>query len=143
MAKALSILQPYAQLACIGAKWVETRPMLTNYRGELYIHASQSFHRGLRNLCGRYPFRQYINSHLDLQTGAIIGKVTLKACMPVETLIAEGHLSEHERHFGDYSPGRYGWMFDNAVLFDKPIPYNGQLGIWNFDSRIIMEPSHA
>lgn len=143
MAKALSILQPYAQLVCMGVKLVETRPMLTNYRGELYIHASQGFHRGLRNLCNNYPFREYIKSHLDLHTGAIIGKVNLDACLSVEALKTDNRLGEHERYFGDYSAGRYGWMLSHAVLFDKPIPYKGQLGIWNFDSRIIMEPSHA
>jgi hypothetical protein len=133
--KVLTIQQPYAQLCCLGIKKVETRPMVTNHRGELYIHASQSFHRGLRSLCGKDTFRDYITSHLDLATGAIIGKVTIEACLPVEGLIAEERLAVIERKFGDYTPGRYGWMLSNPVLFETPIPAKGQQGIWYFDLK--------
>ena len=40
--KVLSIREPYASLIKDGYKCYETRSFKTNYRGELYIHASLS-----------------------------------------------------------------------------------------------------
>ena len=40
--KVLSIKEPYASLIKDGYKCYETRSFKTNYRGELYIHASLS-----------------------------------------------------------------------------------------------------
>ncbi len=40
--KVLSIKEPYATLICNKKKSIETRSYKTNYRGELYIHASVS-----------------------------------------------------------------------------------------------------
>lgn len=40
--KVLSIKEPYATLICNKKKFIETRSYKTNYRGELYIHASVS-----------------------------------------------------------------------------------------------------
>ena len=38
--KVLSIVEPYATLIKENKKIIETRSWKTNYRGELYIHAS-------------------------------------------------------------------------------------------------------
>lgn len=38
--KALSIKEPFASLVSLGIKRIETRSWKTNYRGEIYIHAS-------------------------------------------------------------------------------------------------------
>lgn len=38
--KVLSIKEPYATLIANGNKVIETRSWKTNYRGELFIHAS-------------------------------------------------------------------------------------------------------
>ena len=42
--KVLSIKEPYATLIKNGIKKIETRSYKTNYRGELYIHASLKMH---------------------------------------------------------------------------------------------------
>lgn len=39
--KALTIAQPWATLAAIGAKQIETRSWQTNYRGDIAIHAGK------------------------------------------------------------------------------------------------------
>jgi activating signal cointegrator 1 len=132
MAKVLSIKQPYAQLAVMGSKRIETRPMRTNYRGVLYIHASQDFHKGLMRLVSAYPFREYIKKMAhELTTGAIIGRVQLVGCVLIDDNF-KATVSEHERAFGDYTNGRFAWLIEDAQLFNKPIPAKGQLGIWNF-----------
>lgn len=38
-----------------------------------------------------------------------------------------------ELAFGDYSPGRYGWLLSNPVMFDRPIPAKGSQGFWKPD----------
>jgi hypothetical protein len=147
--KVLSIKQPYAQLAVMGAKLIETRPMRTNFRGELYIHASQDFHKGLMRLVGTYPFREYIKKMAhELPTGAIIGKVTVTDCVLIDQAFKQ-QLEErfqtadpHERAFGDYTDGRYAWHLSNAVMFDKPIPAKGQLGIWNYELEEEFDPDY-
>ncbi len=40
--KVLSLTEPYATLIKLGKKKIETRSFKTNYRGELYIHASST-----------------------------------------------------------------------------------------------------
>ena len=39
---------------------------------------------------------------------------------------------QKEKAFGDYSPGRYGWLLSDPVQFAEPIPAKGKLGIWNY-----------
>ena len=41
MIKVLSIIEPWATLIKEKKKYIETRTWKTNYRGELYIHASK------------------------------------------------------------------------------------------------------
>ena len=38
-----------------------------------------------------------------------------------------------ERAFGNWSPGRYGWILSNPILFEKPIPARGKQGIWDWE----------
>ena len=38
--KVLSIKEPFASLISLGIKKIETRSWKTNYKGEIYIHAS-------------------------------------------------------------------------------------------------------
>ena len=40
--KVLSLTKPYATLIKLGKKKIETGSFKTNYRGELYIHASST-----------------------------------------------------------------------------------------------------
>jgi hypothetical protein len=135
MAKVVSLFQPYAQLVVMGVKLIETRTWATKYRGEILIHASQGFHRGLMRLVGEHPFRNYIKlmAH-ELPTGKIIGKVNLVDVQTTEKLKAIG-LTPDERAFGDYTDGRFGWLLKDAVMFEKPIPAKGMLGIWNYDLK--------
>lgn len=129
--RVISVQQPYAQMICLGIKQVETRHITTNYRGELYIHASLSYSKYLRKLTGQEPFNQYIKSHLDLPTGCIIGKVIVGDSLPVEQLMPI--ISQQEKQMGDYRDGRYGWLLRNPELLAKPIPCKGQLGIWYYE----------
>ena len=43
---------------------------------------------------------------------------------------------ESERHFGDYTPGRFAWLLDDVKPCD-PIPARGRQGLWEWDSDLI------
>ena len=154
MSKVISILQPWASLVVLGHKKIETRSWNTKYRGELLIHASVG--KKYKSIPADDPFYKYY--HLlfaknkmqpieHLPYGAIIGKVNLVDTVTSEELgwtqsFSDGYSTEwsiqeeinpQELAFGDYSPNRFGWLLSHPVLFDKPIPAKGQLGIWNWE----------
>jgi activating signal cointegrator 1 len=155
--KALSLLQPWAQLCVIGAKQFETRSWKANYRGELLIHASQS-KRELTSMAlnpdssiSQHVHLWFAENNLrPLETyeysfGAIIGKVTLVNIYHTGEIntpnifSAHRQLSEHELAFGDYTPGRYAWELTNPVQFENPIPCGGALSIWEFDRDLSLK----
>src|SRR5437762_1138392 len=101
--KAISVLQPWASLIVHGRKRFETRSWQTRHRGPLLIAASARFPAEFQLLCGRQPFLRafqklylagprYDAGALDiaaqLPLGAIIGRVTLAACWPVNDMPA-------------------------------------------------------
>jgi activating signal cointegrator 1 len=142
--KVISLLQPHATLAVIGAKRIESRSFDTKFRGEILIHASLSnkWAKELCNVPGKRFFSNYIRHWTDLTYGAIIGKVTIVGTIPSEK-VQDGfgvkvgdnawHFTEQEIAFGDYSPNRYGWLLKDAMRFETAIPAKGQLGFWNYD----------
>lgn len=144
--KAITIRQPWASLAVctdrngIPFKRVETRSWKTCYRGPLAIHAGKfqtdMFFMGMdekrmgvfaeAGLCGDKDI-------LNLPYGAIIGTVDLVDCLPIEELQRIGLDTPRERAFGNWCPGRYGWVLANPVLFDEPIPARGKQGLWDWN----------
>lgn len=146
--KAISILQPWASLVVHGHKRIETRSWNTKYRGELLIHASKSEYE-FRNF--PYEFNERVVGFLNKYTlpyGAIIGKVNLDHVIESDKVSLgecfrygsskKWSFTEQEISFGDYSPNRFGWLLSDPIVFDEPIPCKGQLGIWNFDTRSLL-----
>jgi hypothetical protein len=39
-------------------------------------------------------------------------------------------IPEHEAAFGNYSPGRFGFLFDNRRALPEPVPARGMLSLW-------------
>jgi activating signal cointegrator 1 len=134
--KALSVLQPWAQLIVTGAKKLETRSWQTGYRGIILIHAGRRFPESTRDLCTIEPF--YSTLHLrpgDLARGAIVGYATIEAIHNVE----EVELSERERTFGDFRPGRYAWHMSDPHVLANPITIGGKLGIFEINNDVLMQ----
>lgn len=132
--KTLSLLQPWATLIAIGAKQIETRSWSTSYRGPVAIHASLSFPRDTRILCGESPFCDVLRAAgidldtLDLPRGVIVATATIETIVPTRQLLTIPH--EPERSFGDYAPGRFAWFLGNINPLVVPIPAKGKLGLW-------------
>ncbi len=160
--KALTLTQPYATLIAIGAKRIETRSWATSYRGPLAIHAGKGLGpvggiSGLRDLCHDddyfYPvLRDRLTSiqgspirPIDaLPLGAIIATCDLVDCCLISESVTAftlhnarqikgvWKLTEQERAFGDYTPGRYAWLLDNVRALPEPIPAKGALSLWEW-----------
>jgi hypothetical protein len=161
--KALSLTQPWAQLVAIGAKKVETRGWQTAYRGWLAIHATISVPPAARKLCLTEPFGNALTAggipgavwtdgqvrgadHRALPLGAIVAVANLHRCgeirrTPDGQVIVHGQglpiTDERELVFGDYTPGRYGWVLTNVQPLREPIPCRGALGLWDVPSEVL------
>ncbi len=118
--KALSLKQPWAWLLFHG-KDVENRHWSTNYRGTLLIHASGNYDdEAPAWLAANFPG---IEIPADLQRRAIIGKVKV-----VEIVTS----SSSKWFFGPY-----GFILEDPVEFENPIPYPGKLGIFDVPDELL------
>ncbi len=139
--KALSLYQPWATLVVIGAKRIETRSWRTSYRGAISIHASSSRRNQARLLAYQKPFYPLLEqagiSPLELPFGAIIGTVKLFDCVPITgglpNLPAGYWQRDDELLLGDYSPGRWAWLFTDPQRLPQPVPHRGKMGLYRLD----------
>lgn len=160
--KVLTIQEPWASLLVLGHKKIETRSWATKYRGPLLIHASASRAGKLWRIAREEPFKQYLPQYDSVTTidgtvkqtdvdwsalpfGAIIGQVNLVDVVPTSHILhnmdlekSAARASVHEEAFGDYSPGRYGWLLSDPILFGNPIPAKGKLGLWDHKGDILL-----
>lgn len=115
--KAITLWQPHASLIAIKAKQIETRSWATSYRGPLAIHAAKT----KRNigLFGKEPFISVLVEDggymlTTLPFGAIVATCTLSSVVTT-TIALYGGLTDNEKAFGDYSPGRFAWILEDRV----------------------------
>lgn len=131
----LSMTQPWASLVAIGAKHIETRSWSTQYRGLIAIHASKGFPKDAKELALEdHMFVEALEKGGiygldDLPLGAIIAVGKLDDVQPTSIFRGMG-IGERERHFGDFGPGRFGWMLSAVHALEEPIPAKGSLGLW-------------
>lgn len=123
--KVLSIKEPWASLIINGYKKYEFRTWPTKYRGDILIHASKSYDKGLLN--------KFKSLNIDFNPGKIIGIVTITDCLPVTKPFEEKLIKENNLVYGgilNYSG--YAFKLENVKKI-KPIEAKGQLGFWNYD----------
>ena len=143
--KAFTIYQPYGYAIIAGLKLNETRPRRTNIRGRVAVHAGKKrFNKGgfqeqliAEMAYGKILEKEYergvehLKQATELIYGAVLGTVEIVDCVPVEEIV--NTLSERERVLGDYSPGRFAWVLQNPIMFEKSIPARGKQGWWNWE----------
>jgi len=133
--KALSLWQPWATLVVAGAKRWETRSW--KWRGpiplRIAIHASANAPRDVAAATDPERFRQTLRTlgmdPLTLETGAILGVVTVTACLPTPEV--RDLLPPDELAFGDYGPGRWAWRLLEPAVLPRPVRCKGALGLWD------------
>lgn len=128
--KVLSLTEPMATLIYLKKKYIETRSWKTNYRGELYIHASKT------KIPSYWKNNKELMSLLDdneLNYGNIICKCNLVDCVYMDQQFIDNIKSNHQEYIcGIYELGRYAWILEDIEILDKKINTNGHLGIWNY-----------
>ena len=129
--KVLSIKEPFASLIAQSLKKIETRSFKTNYRGELYIHASMTKHKMDNER--KTKILSLLPKDYELKEGNIICKVNLKDCIYMdEEFINNIKKDKLEYLCGRYEVGRYAWIISDVKVINE-IPAKGKLGIWNFE----------
>ena len=129
--KVLSLTEPYATLIKEKKKRIETRSWKTNYRGELYIHASST------KISGETKSNKELMLLLDnlpLNFGHIICKCNLVDCVYMTKEYIENIKKNNYQEYicGEYKEGRYAWVLENITPLKTPIKAKGQLNIWQF-----------
>ena len=127
--RALSIRQPWAWLVVNGYKNIENRTWSTSFRGRIFVHAGQ------RMVPGDYPEqREYITQAgivipCPLARGAIIGEVTITGCLSASD--------------SPWYCGPYGFILEDPVAYDAPVPHRGQLGFFPVDETVTGHPGRV
>ena len=148
--KCISLSPPYGTLIALLLKGVETRGWSTQHRGPLAIHQTAApgpkgtTEAALWELCSRAPFGAALQARgygsvAQLPRGKIVAVVDLVECRATGGGRVGGPkyadwvhgLSATERAFGDYTPGRYGWLLSDVVALAEPIPARGMPGLWD------------
>ncbi len=126
--KVLSLKEPYATLIKEKKKYIETRGYKTNYRGELYIHASIS------TIKSNDKELQKLIKNMTLNNGYIICKCKLVDCIYMtKEYIDDIKRNNYEEYIGGiYKEGRYAWILEDIESLKVRIPAKGRLNIWNF-----------
>jgi hypothetical protein len=159
--KAITLTQPWATLVAIGAKRIETRNWSTKYRGPIAIHAAKSFPAWAKDLCYsgplfvkalglpdetellyRDPKPTWVTEAArvlkSLPLGCVIAEAKIVHCLETEMIPTFVRpFTEQEKAFGDYSPGRFGFLFEDVVQLSVPMPAKGALSLWDWDPEVL------
>lgn len=159
--RVISLYQPWATLMVLtqnapdgtptqfAPKPIETRSWESDYRGRIGIHAGLSDKVADRLLFEQEPFKSVLQaagyaSWADLPLGALLGSVSMIGCegfprtprrltrppfRDIEWPPPEGTLW---RAFGDFTPGRYGWLCIDPKKYTNPIPAKGAQGWFGY-----------
>ena len=128
--KVLSIKEPFASLIALNIKKIETRSWKTNYRGEIYIHASLS--TGKIDEVRKEKLFNLLPKDYLFKQGYIICKCYLKDCIYMDEKFINTIKNDVTEYLcGRYEVGRYAWILENIELIEE-VPAKGKLGIWNY-----------
>lgn len=138
--KALTLTQPWASLVAMGVKTIETRSSWTNHRGPLAIHAAMTMPPdAVAFAVEERHAHKWLPPWYELPLGAIVAVVDVIGCSPVESIDPDV-VSIVERGYGNYSPGRFGWIFareeGRRVELAEPVYCRGHLGLWDVPADI-------
>lgn len=130
--KVLSLTEPWAYLIKSKKKHIETRSWKTNYRGELYIHASLT--KIPKYALNNKELMKLVNLD-EILYGYIICKCNIVDCIYMtDEFINKLKKDNYQEYIcGDYKVGRYAWILRDIEILDHPIKAKGHLGIWNYD----------
>jgi ASCH domain len=120
--KALTILQPWAEMIARGVKLVENRIWQTKYRGPLVIHVGKSRQWLKSEDPAIWPVKYGVElpSENELEFGAFIAVAKLVDCVPI---------AEVDDRFAPWAFGPMCWVLENVRRIE-PIYCPGAQQIW-------------
>lgn len=122
--KAISLKQPWAWLIIKGIKDIENRKWHTDYRGPLLIHASKTWDQeGYEFIINQMD--KWVPEKESHDYGKIVGMVEMIDCVG--------------RHYSKWFFGPWGFVFEAPQCWQEPIPYRGQLGLFNISKKIFRD----
>lgn len=162
--RALTIWQPLASLLFLPEgrgfwKQYETRSWKTDYRGEIWIHASAKDVREVLRSVTRQSTLWYLGEGVlrilypdgpppgtDWQTVVEMLRTSRDGILPRKALIGTARLADcleiteelrakqspRELALGNWRPGSYAWVLKDRRLLPAPLTQNGQQGLWRF-----------
>lgn len=151
--KALTLYQPYASAMALGLKCIETRAWSTRYRGPVVIHSAQQCTRKMIS-----AFYDHLRRHPDdaavfsaagyrafaeLPFGQTLAVADLVDVRPVESVLVHGDADAQEERWGDYTPGRFAWIFANLRRLERPRHVSGAQGLWEYKHGALEVPATA
>ena len=119
--RALTVWQPWATLLAEGIKKNETRSWSTSIRGPVAIHAARKPFKEIVKLISLKALTLitglvYPHPPGRLPTGCVLAIGNLVDCKLIDEAFIET-LSEEELLIGDYTIGRYAWVFEDMKHF--------------------------
>lgn len=118
--KCLTLIQPWASLIVDGRKKIETRSWPTKHRGPMGIHAGAKVDTAACIDFGYDP--------ATIPTGVILCIVVVIDCVRFPSPLAPPD------RYGDFAPGRYGWILGKVRRLTHPLHMKGALGLWNCEA---------
>lgn len=125
--KALSIKQPWANLIADGKKGVEIRTWATKYEGPLYIHT------------GKTVDKQGVHYFPAVSTqprGVLLATAYLTMCVHYDSI---SYITDKDIHLNPvdwFKDGLFGWLLVDVEKLKNPVPYKGQLGLFEVSEVI-------
>jgi len=106
----------------------------------LAIHAAKGLTEEDMYICGDSPFKEVLSAAgikgvADLPRGRVLAIASLTDCIPSEHIASWPNvfsLSPYEQDFGNYGPGRWGFLLREIEVLRQPIPATGHLGLWEW-----------
>ena len=146
MMLALSLIQPWAQLIADGRKKIETRSWQANPGmlkvGDLYVIAASA----KMSADDQWAALEFGYTTADMPIfvkGAAICVVRHKGCFPTEKIVQSAKFTAEEWSYGNYEPGRFGWMLELVHVLQTAIPMKGRLGLYpvpiDVEAQIVQE----
>lgn len=134
--RCISLWQPWATAIAVGLKKIETRDWTTSARGRVAIHAAKRWTRDQEDfLMWRLERGDPLPSAALMPRGAIVAVATIVAVRPTDEL--DPVISERERDYGNYQPGRFGWLLEDVTELGVAIPWKGSQGFFAVPRDII------
>ena len=118
--KALSVRQPWAWAILHAGKDVENRTWGTRFRGQLAIHAGKSIDK---EAVARLRMSGY-DVPMNLPTGCLVGEIEVTDCV---------NNRFRDKVSSEWAEDNFCFMLANPQPYKTPIPYKGQLGLFDVE----------